>query len=44
MQNIPFLTIPRVDAGYRPKEERVRDFNPAAREQSEENLRKQALR
>jgi len=43
-QDKAFMTIPRVDPGYRSKEERVHDYKPVAKELAPEALRKQALR
>ena len=43
-QDKAFMTIPRVDPGYRSKEERVHDYKPVAKELAPEALREQALR
>jgi glutamate synthase (NADPH/NADH) small chain len=39
-----FMDIPRRDPGYRPVEERVRDFMPVEKRLSEEELKRQATR
>ncbi len=39
-----FIEIPRKEPGYRPKEERVRDFNEVEKRFSDEELREQSAR